>query len=204
MTMYFRSLFPSACPIGHNGWLEIRCPICRLYFFRDWTYIYDNVHPISIPNCFYDQILYIRIEIGCPICKVDFFRDRIDFHEYVFLSLLPRACSIGPNMAYRDRISDLYSISLHRTDRSVIYKGVCQIAIAVFYLISHISYMWRSDGSIYSWHAVSIVLLYTWTKINFWSCFIFTILALKSLTCGSRLFFVLYSHIWHWKVLNVV
>ena len=114
MTMYFRSLFPSACPIGHNGWIEIGCPICRLYFFRDRTYIYDNVHLISIPKCFYDRILYIRIEIGCPICKVDFFRDRIDFHEYVFLSLLPRACSIGPNMAYRDRISDLYSIFLHR------------------------------------------------------------------------------------------
>ena len=33
-------------------------------------------------------------------------------------------------MAYRDQISDLYS-------RSVIYKSVCQICIAIFYLISH-------------------------------------------------------------------
>ena len=130
MTMYFRSLFPIACPIGHNGWIEIGCPICRLYFFRDWTNIYDYVYPISIPKCLSDQIQYIRIKMGCPICKVDFFRDWIDFHDYFCLSLLPRACSIGPNMAYRDRIFDLYS-------RSVIYKSVCQICIAIFYLISH-------------------------------------------------------------------
>ena len=135
----------SMTSIGHNGWIEIRCLICRLYFFRDRTNIYDYVYPISIPKCLSDQIQYIRIKMGCPICKVDFFRDWIDFHDYFCLSLLPRACSIGPNMAYRDRISDLYSIFLHRMDRSVIYKGVYQIAIAVFYLISHISYMWRSD-----------------------------------------------------------
>ena len=79
MTMYFRSLFPSACPIGHNGWIEIGCPICRLYFFRDWTNIYDYVYPISIPKCLSGRIQYIRIKIGCPICKVDFFRDWIDF-----------------------------------------------------------------------------------------------------------------------------
>ena len=47
-----------------------------------------------------------------------------------FWSLLPRACLIGTNMAYRDQISDLYS-------RSVIYKSVCQICVAIFYLISH-------------------------------------------------------------------
>ena len=40
-----------------------------------------------------------------------------------------------------------------------------------------------------------------WFKINFWSCFIFTFLALKSFTCGLRITFgfVLYSHFWHWK-----
>ena len=40
-----------------------------------------------------------------------------------------------------------------------------------------------------------------WFKINFWSYFIFTFLALKSFTCGLRITFgfVLYSHFWHWK-----
>ena len=78
MTMYFQSLFPIACPIGHNGWIEIGCPICRLYFFRDRTNIYDYVYPISIPKCLSDRIQYIRIEIGYPICIVYSFTDWID------------------------------------------------------------------------------------------------------------------------------
>ena len=73
MTMYFQSLFPIACPIGHNGWIEIGYPICIVYSFTDWIdqYFINVYVSYQISNKGIGEYEYYPIEQQAFVCAFE-------------------------------------------------------------------------------------------------------------------------------------